>query len=144
MSDERIPIKVRLVTEMKDREDKQKVVVEETGDYIRKGNTSVIRYTEHHEEEQPIDNMVTIKPDKVIVRRTGPVHMNQIFQVEQVTENIYHHPYGNFHMLTTTKSIHLEQSDAPIKGMLKMVYDLEMNGQVKQRHRFSLRFQEVN
>ncbi|KGP74174.1 DUF1934 domain-containing protein [Pontibacillus yanchengensis] len=142
MSDERTPIQVKLVTEIKNQDQTDEIVVEESGDFIHKGNAYILRFTEHHDEEQPIDNLVTIHPDKVIVRRTGPVRMNQVFRENAITENVYYHPYGKFHMQTTTKSISLEESSDQIKGKLMISYDLEMNGQDKQGHRLSLRYNE--
>ncbi|QHE53863.1 DUF1934 domain-containing protein [Pontibacillus sp. HMF3514] len=141
MSEERTPVQVRLVTEIQDQEQKDQIVVEEPGDYIQKGNACILRFTETHEEEQ-IDNLVTIQEDKVIVRRTGPVRMNQVFRNKQVTENVYHHPYGNFHMETTTHTIQHQDSDESANGSLQIDYDLVMNGEQKQRHLLSLQYKE--
>ncbi|MFC0525196.1 DUF1934 domain-containing protein [Pontibacillus salicampi] len=142
MSEERIPIQVKLITEIRDKDNKQEIVVEEPGDYIQKGDAYVLRFTEHHEQEQSIDNLVTIRPGKVIVRRTGPVRMHQVFEDKKMTENIYHHPYGTFHMQTTTRSIDHKEADDHLNGSLTIQYDLEMNGQEKQRHQLSLQYKE--
>lgn len=141
MTEERTPIQVRLVTEIQDQGQKDQIVVEEPGDYIQKGNAYILRFTEKNEEEE-IDNLVTIQEDKVIVRRTGPVRMNQVFRNQQVTENVYHHPYGKFHMETNTHGIDHQDADNKANGRLRIDYDLTMNGQNKQRHRLSLQYQE--
>ncbi|MCD5324021.1 MULTISPECIES: DUF1934 domain-containing protein [Pontibacillus] len=142
MAEDRTPIRVRLETEIKDEDQKQNIVVDEPGDYVQKGNAHIIRFTEKTEDETKVDNLVTIHPDKVIIRRTGPVRMNQVFREKQSTESVYHHQYGKFHLQTTTKTISFQESNDVLKGMLKINYDLEVNGQQKQRHRLSLRFKE--
>ncbi|MDL4839094.1 DUF1934 domain-containing protein [Aquibacillus rhizosphaerae] len=139
-----IPVKVKLVTEIRDLGAKDITVVEEDGMFIQKGQTSVLRYVEHNDNGEDVNSLITIHPDKVSVKRTGPVDMLQQFRKKQMTENVYRHAYGTIHMETHTDQITYQQPVDGKSGRLFISYTTKLNGEGERRHRLTITIQEDN
>ncbi|MBM7551805.1 DUF1934 domain-containing protein [Thalassobacillus pellis] len=140
MSSSKVPVAIRLVTEIRDGGRKENVVLEEPGGLFERGSTIVLKFTEHPEESGPIETMVTIQPEKVSIKRSGAVKMHQIFERKRETENKYHHTYGIFHMHTFTDQIEHHSLKQGSKGRLFISYRLTLNHEVTQRHRLTLTY----
>ncbi|SDM52067.1 DUF1934 domain-containing protein [Sediminibacillus halophilus] len=141
MPADKTAVDIKLTTEIFDLGQKDVTVVEETGSYIRKGNTAVLTFTEHQEQGEDIQALITIQPEKVSVKRTGAVHMHQVFRKKQKTENVYRHEFGTMHMETHTDQILFKALQEGKHGELFISYTTKMNGEGKRRHRLTLGFQ---
>ncbi|WP_077602295.1 DUF1934 domain-containing protein [Oceanobacillus sojae] len=109
-----------------------------TGEWTKKGDIDVLRYKEVIEEAGTIQNMIMIRPERVSIKRTGAIQMNQQFQLGQKTENIYQHMHGNIHMETFVESITFTEDTMP--RMLEMNYTMKLNGQIERKHQLKLQF----
>ena len=109
-----------------------------TGEWTKKGDIDVLRYKEVIEEAGTIQNMIMIRPERVSIKRTGAIQMNQQFQLGQKTENIYQHMHGNIHMETFVESIAFTEDTMP--RVLDMNYTMKLNGQIERKHQLKLQF----
>ncbi|MCP3033487.1 DUF1934 domain-containing protein [Halobacillus sp. A1] len=135
-------VRVKLVTEIRDADRKEEITMSEPGQYFSRGETEVVKFTEHPEEGEPVNTMVTVKPGHVSIKRTGGVDMRQVFQKQLETENIYHHTYGDFHMKTFTDQIEYRSLEEASRGRLFISYQMTLNHEVTQRHRLTLIIEE--
>ncbi|MFC7062289.1 DUF1934 domain-containing protein [Halobacillus seohaensis] len=135
-------VRVKLVTEIRESDRKEEMAMSEAGQYYSRGKTEVLKFTEHPEEGEPINTMVTMKPGHVSIKRTGGVDMRQVFQKQLETENVYHHTYGDFHMRTYTDQIEHQSLEDASSGRLFISYQMTLNHEVTQRHRLTLLFEE--
>ncbi len=72
-----------------------------TGEWTKKGDIDVLRYKEEVEEAGTIQNMIMIRPERVSIKRTGAIQMNQQFQLGQknrkyLSAYAWQYSYGNF------------------------------------------------
>lgn len=136
------PVRIRLTTEIQEHGEKATSTVEESGNFIQKGETTVLTFTEHQEEQEDIASLVTINPEKVSVKRTGAVDMHQIFRKKRITENVYKHAYGTILMETHTDQIQYQEPSPGKGGRLFISYSTKLNGEGNRRHRLTLTFKE--
>lgn len=134
-------VEIELQTIIDDEGQMEYHTVRETGRCFQKGNRTVLTFEEKIENEA-IKNLITIQPERVSIKRSGIVVMNQQFQLKRKTENIFQHPHGNIHMETFTHTIDYDQP-APDKhqGLLQMTYTVQLNGQENREHKLTLRFE---
>ena len=135
-------VQVKLVTEIRDDDQSQTMEVNEPGQFFKRGDTQVLTFTEHPEEGDAINTMITIKPNHVSIKRSGGVEMRQMFQKELETENLYHHTYGDFHMRTYTEEMKFRSLEEASQGQLYLSYQMTLNHEVTQAHRLTLTFEE--
>ncbi|WP_226036264.1 DUF1934 domain-containing protein [Aquibacillus saliphilus] len=140
METSKVPVNIKLITEINDTGSKDVTTIEETGNFYQKGNISVLTFTEHSEDQEDVSAMITILQDKVSVKRTGAVDMHQVFKKKKKTENTFKHAYGTMHMETYTDQITYEQSANDKKGKLFISYTTRLNGEIDRRHRLTLFF----
>lgn len=135
-------VQVQLVTEIRDADRSEKMEVSEPGQFFTRGETQVLTFTEHPEEGEPVNTMITVKPGHVSIKRSGGVEMRQVFQKNLETENLYHHTYGDFHMKTYTEEIEFQSLQEATEGRLFLQYQMTLNHEVTQSHRLLLTFEE--
>ncbi|WP_339226482.1 DUF1934 domain-containing protein [Oceanobacillus sp. FSL K6-2867] len=112
------------------------------GDFFQKNNMDVLIFEEVLEDGSTIKNLLTIHPHKVSINRSGAVKMNQKFQADQITENIYHHPHGKIHMETNTEAIVYNKAGDGREATLTIHYTVKLNGQENRKHTLKLAYQE--
>ena len=144
MDKKQMPVEVKLVTEIREQEEKAITVIEETGDFIQNGNIAVVRFTEHQEEQADVNALITITQDKVSIKRTGAVDMLQKFKENKRTENVYRHEFGTINMETQTDQINFQQPIDQKPGELFISYTTKLNGEGNRKHRLTLTFKEVS
>lgn len=135
-------IRISLQTTIENDGDKEVMKATFNGSYLHKGNVEIITYIEHTEGLGEIHNRITIHPNKVNVKRSGMVRMNQQFILEKQTESLYRHPYGNIVMEITTKQITHSTLRDHRAGKVKIVYDVTMNGEMKNHHHLVYTYME--
>lgn len=132
------PIEIELKTIIKDGDQKEMTTIIEYGKIHLKDHMHLVRYEEKTENKGTINNMISIQPDKVSIRRSGEVKMNQLFREGELTENVFHHPYGRIHMETYTTSIDYEPIEGDKPGRLTIDYTVKLNGQDLRKHLLTL------
>ncbi|UOQ45309.1 DUF1934 domain-containing protein [Halobacillus salinarum] len=135
-------VQVQLVTEISDENRKEQMTIEEPGQFFQRGDTQVLTFTEHPDEGEPVDTMITVKPNHVSIKRSGGVDMRQVFNPQIETENTYRHTYGVFHMKTKTDHIEFEPLEGSKLGRLFIKYQMTLNHEVIQAHRLIVTFEE--
>ncbi|GLO67700.1 DUF1934 domain-containing protein [Oceanobacillus kimchii] len=141
MTNGRKEVTIELKTTIHDIEtgDKETQKQSFSGELIAQGKFDVLKFTEVLEDGQKIQNMITIQPERVAIRRSGAIKMNQQFQENSRTENIYQHMHGSMRMETFTNRISFEK-EKDDKGNLQMDYNMKLNGQLEREHRLVLTF----
>src|SRR5690625_5924003 len=79
MNVKRKNVNVELRTVIEDDGDKELVIVKQKGKYYKRNNLEVLTYTEEMDEGEDVENMISIHPDKINIKRSGAISMNQIF-----------------------------------------------------------------
>ncbi|TXL66602.1 DUF1934 domain-containing protein [Cerasibacillus terrae] len=116
--------------------------IREKGEYFQRDQFDVLSYVESNNEDGPIKNRITIQPERVNIKRSGHVQMNQQFRLHKKTENVFKHPYGTIRMETYTKSIVYKRLENKEDGSLIIEYSVKLNGQEAREHRLELYFEE--
>ena len=66
-----------------------------TGEYYYRNDTHYLLYDEQMEGlDEPVHNMVKIRPGHMEVRKKGPVQTNMVFEEEKQNLTCYQTPYG--------------------------------------------------
>jgi|SRR5699024_958921 len=142
MNVDRKSINIELRTVIDDGGEKELIIVKQKGQYFKRNNLEVLTYTERTDGEEDISNMISIHPDKINIKRTGAVSMNQIFLKGRVTESLYQHAHGNIHMEIDTVSMSYESIDKTGRGQVVIAYQAMLNGTEKRDHYLTLTFME--
>lgn len=135
-------VKVSLQTIIDDNGQMEHHTTTQQGEFTRKGQLDVLVFDEEIDKGlPPVRNLMTIQRDKVNVKRTGSVQMNQQFILGKSTENVYTHPHGSLHMQTYTRRIDYHLHSAG-DGELTIEYTVKLNGQEERGHQLKLQFKE--
>ncbi|RST83973.1 DUF1934 domain-containing protein [Blautia sp. SG-772] len=98
------------------------------GEYYYRNNTHYLLYEEQMEGlDEPIRNLVKIRPGHMEVRKKGPVQTNMVFETEKQNMACYQTPYGPIQMDITTTGVNLGEEEELLE--IKTEYVLGMNGQ---------------
>lgn len=133
---------IELCTIIDDDGEKEHNMVRQRGKLYEKNQMAVLTFEEQTEEKAWIKNFITIQPDKVTIKRTGNVMMNQQFHMQRATESVFKHPYGTMHMETFTSSITHQPLRTDQNGQLKIAYSVKLNGKEKRDHYLTLTYNE--
>ena len=128
--------KVRMIlrTIITDEGDTEKNELSHHGYFYRNQTFDVIKFDEQLETGGKVRNLITLQKEKVTIKRTGAVSMNQKFQANKITENVYHHPHGTIHMETFTDSIRYQPPGKKKDGCLQISYHVKLNGLKNRKH----------
>lgn len=135
-------VNIKLQTTINDLGEKETNTSEQAGQFFHKNNMDVLLYEEVGEDGERIKNFITIYPDKVNIKRSGFISMNQRFDVNRKTETHYQHPHGQLHMETFTQSIDYHSLQANNEGKLIIDYTVILNGTMKREHLLELTYKE--
>lgn len=137
---QRTKVRIELDTVIRDDQTMDRIKNSFIGTLAKNERMTVITYREHLEEKQYVDTFMTITDEKINVKRTGAVSMNQAFIEQALTECVYTHPHGNMHMETfTTESSHEGTEHG---GKVVLVYEVKLNGQDSRQHELELTYHE--
>ena len=82
------------------------------GEYYYRNNTHYLLYEEQMEGlDEPIHNLVKIRPGHMEVRKKGPVQTNMVFETEKQNMACYQTPYGPIQMDITTTGVNLGEEE---------------------------------
>lgn len=135
-------VMIKLDTSIDDNGNIENNHVKQTGQFFYRNDIDVLIYEEELEEGAIIKNLVTIQAEKVNIKRSGIITMNQQFLVDQITETHYEHPHGTFHMETFTHSITYESIKTNEQGRLMIDYTVKLNGMDERKHLLELTYKE--
>lgn len=141
MSQEKRQVDIQFQMEIDDKGEMEYNTVKEKGHFFSKGPLDVIIYTEEI-DGNAIKNLITIHKDKVTIKRTGAITMNQQFNVGRKTESLYQHPHGHIHMETYTNKMTYQSLRHEDKGRLEIDYSVKLNGLDNRNHSLILTYHE--
>lgn len=142
MSKNKTKVVVQLDTIITDEGEKESYSLTDTGYFFNRKELDVITFSEQTEDHQQIDHFLTIYPDRVNIKRSGAIEINQQFHENQTTECIMKHPHGNIHMETYTQSITYESLTNNPVGELFILYTVKLNGQTEREHQLRFTYQK--
>ncbi len=140
MSLERTPVHIQLNTVIRDDQTMDQVKDFFQGTIAGNERMTVITYREQLEDHHYVDTLMTITNEKVNVKRSGAVSMNQSFIEQTLTECLYTHPHGSMHMETfTTETKHITTKSG---GKVTLIYEVKLNGQNPRQHELELTYKK--
>lgn len=134
-------VRVTVKTDIADQSFREQMSIAGKGKCYDNGDSQVLIFNEKDEDGESVKNMTTISDDKVTIKRTGSIKMNQIFREDHATESTYYHPFGTMHMETKTNQIEFSKDQNGQKGQLFISYSLRLNQQEPQRHTLTLTYE---
>lgn len=135
-------VELELHTTIDDHGQIETNTTKETGRLYVRENMDVLTYDDTLEDGSVVHNMLKIQSGRVSIKRSGTVSMHQQFDLSRMTENVFQHPHGNLHMLTTTRSIDYQPLNGSKRGLLKIYYTVQLNGQDERKHTLTLSLKE--
>src|SRR5699024_195648 len=127
MSNNKKQVMIKLKTMINDQGQVETIRTEEKGILIQRPMRDVLLYDEVADEGGQISNLITLQADRVSIKRSGLISMHQQFVVNQISETMYEHPHGTFHLETFTKRINYETAQEQISGRLDIDYTVSLN-----------------
>src|SRR5690625_1165576 len=104
MTQEGVNVTVDVATVITDQGEKETIQQTYEGKFLSRDSIDVLIFEEKNEANEMTRNLITIQPDKINIKRTGAITMNQQFIANQRTECFFEHMYGSFHLETETHS----------------------------------------
>src|SRR5690625_8006683 len=98
-------VMIELHTTIDDNGQMEYNTIRQIGNFYKKKQMDVLTFEAETDDKTTIRNFITIQPDKVTIKRSGDVAMNQQFRTQSTTENVFRHQYGTMHMETVTEYI---------------------------------------
>lgn len=120
--------------------EKEMSIVKQTGEYIKKNEVEILTFTEQRDDIGSIRNYITIQNNRVTIRRSGAISMNQKFEVGKKSESLYRHPYGTLHFQIETKTLKRKKRMKHKLGEIVITYKAVINGIEEQNHHLTLTF----
>ena len=97
-------------------DDEGVVEVITAGDYFWKNNKHYLIYDEIMEgTDGTIRNTMKLTPDKLEIRKSGPISASMVFEVDKKTQTHYATPMGEMLVEMTTSRIGFEEEDDHLK-----------------------------
>ena len=87
-------------------------------------------------DEQETRTVFTIGTQRVVLRRSGALKSEMVFEVGKTHTTVYELPFGSLPMAVSTDSIRQKLSERG--GLLEIRYRLDVGGQVKSRNSFRM------
>lgn len=140
MNERKQKVIIKLQSTIGEGNEEEQHSIKQVGYFFNRNKLDVITFTEETDDAQNIHHFLSIYPNKVNIKRSGAVQMNQQFQVNQATECMLQLPHGNIHMETYTHSIKYESIRNKNVGKLDMTYSVKLNGQTERRHQLRVTY----
>lgn len=140
MEQEQSQVTIQLSTVIMDDGEKESISNTYEGRFLSRGSVDVLMYEERTEENEVIKNLMTIHPEKVNIKRSGAITMNQQFLLDRLTESFFEHPHGRIHMETATTSLKYRSLTKEAIGKLVVLYKVKLNGQEQRNHQLVLTY----
>lgn len=142
MSKDKANVVIEVRTTIDDNGEMEYNTMKHNGLMYRKDALIVLKFEEKTDNDDIVNNFITIQKNKVHIKRTGLVTMHQQFLKEQRTENVFQHTHGIIHMETMTNTIDFEINEDVCAGKLEISYTVKLNSQEARKHQLTLIYKE--
>lgn len=140
----KIPIRLKLVTEIRDGAGRKELLtIEEEGTLYSKEDATFLAYKEMMENVGQISNVIKIKGDEVSIMRSGGISMRQTYKKGTTTSGSYQSPYGMMEMVAKTENVDFTNRTESKKAKLILSYQLQMQGEWVGRHRLTFMIDKI-
>lgn len=129
---------INLQSIIDDGGEKERHSIEQVGYFHNRNELDVITFIEETNDGETIHHLLSIYPNKVNIKRSGAIQMNQVFEINEATEGMMRLPHGNILMETYTQVIDYKSILTHKRGELHIVYEIKMNGQPARNHQLQL------
>lgn len=135
-------VNIHLTTTIHEDGEVESITENHKGIFMYRQSMDVLMYEERIDNGGVIKNIISIQPDKVSIKRSGMISMNQQFEIKQANECMYKHPHGSIHMETFTTDMSYQSLRTHEQGQLAIFYNVSLNGQVNRTHKLALTYTE--
>lgn len=138
---EQIPVKIKVKTTIWNDVDKDTFELQTFGQYYEKNDSIFLQYEEVMEEGK-IKSIVKVSSTEALILRSGAINMRMVFQTEKKLQGRYETSLGSMPMTTLTKKLDYFFEETAKKGIMTILYDLEMQGSLAGTYQLEISFEE--
>ncbi|WP_338752059.1 DUF1934 domain-containing protein [Bacillus sp. FJAT-52991] len=139
-----IPVNICLTTSIEMDGEKEDYELTLSGEFYEKSSAFFLKYDEV-QEEGTIHTIVKFSENEALILRSGAVKMRLPFHLTEQRNGSYDSPYGALLLSTQTNTLVHEctYNQQTVQGILKLNYDLLMQGSPVGKYKMNMTFQGV-
>ncbi|WKB37396.1 DUF1934 domain-containing protein [Terrilactibacillus sp. S3-3] len=118
----------------------EKLIITVDGQLLFKAENVFLTYYEEMEGIGEIHNIIKIKENTALIRRTGALSMRQPLAENRTLNGTYHAPYGIMETEATARKISASWNEKQQEGIIHLIYEMKMQGQHAGRFDLTYRF----
>lgn len=127
MKDTKENARITLVSKRRQGDEKDEIKFDTVGGYYERDGKFYITYQEHKDMGMGDSRVVLkVEPDTITMRRMGDFGTVMVYKKNEITEFLYHVPFGELNLKIKTISITNELTKSG--GKLRFCYDLYAGG----------------
>ncbi|MDZ5471769.1 DUF1934 domain-containing protein [Bacillus sp. 31A1R] len=134
-------MKIKVHTSIRNGNEKETFELTTFGRYYEKNGSSFLQYEEVM-EEGTIKSIVKVSEEEVLILRSGAVSMRMVFQKEKKLRGRYETPFGQMELTTRTKRLNHSYNEETNKGLVDLLYELNMQGSNAGTYHMEITFEE--
>ncbi|PLR96589.1 DUF1934 domain-containing protein [Bacillus sp. T33-2] len=140
-TEEQIPVKIKVLTAIYNKNDKETFELTTFGRYYIKENSSFLQYEEAVEEGN-VNTVIKISSRQVTILRKGPINMKLVFEQNQKQPGTYSTPYGALQTMTDSKRVDGSFNEETREGSIELLYDMDIQGSHAGTYHLTISFKE--
>ena len=125
----------------KHNEQKNLIDYQTRGYLYQKNQATYLKYEEGTEGFEGVSTTLKIEKDRVILIRHGKITMYQVFQKDLKYQGNYQTVYGT--LMLTTMTNQLEITMGLNYGIIRIVYDLYLEGEFNGNNTLEIKFESI-
>ncbi|MGJ7920699.1 DUF1934 domain-containing protein [Neobacillus sp. LXY-4] len=141
MTTEPIPVKINVKTMIDHGDHTETYELTAFGRYQQTATASFLRYEEAM-EVGPVNTMIKMAENEVLILRNGAVKMRMVFRKGLAVSGTYHSPHGLMEIITEAKSIDHSHNKETNEGMINLHYDLSMQATLAGTYHLEIKYEE--
>lgn len=138
---EQMPVKIKVKTTIWNDVDKDTFELLTFGRYYEKGDSIFLQYEEVMEEGR-IKSIVKVSEREALILRSGTINMRMVFQTGKRLQGRYETSLGSMPITTLAKKLDYFYEEDEKKGIMTILYDLEMQGSLAGTYQLEISFEE--
>ncbi len=140
-TDQQTPVKIHLVTKVRQDGDEEVYEMVVFGRFFRKGEAVYLEYDEV-QEDGTVHSIVKISNNEATILRSGLVHMRLKFKMNERMSGSHVSEVGSLVLSTNTKKISHEENIDTGEGHIQLHYDLSMQGASVGHYQMLIHYKE--
>lgn len=107
----------------------QQITFKGDGQLLFKAGNVFLTYYEHVDGIGEIHNIIKIKENTALVRRTGALSFRQPLAENRTLNGTYHPPYGIMETEATARKISASWNEQRQEGIIHLIYEMKIRGE---------------